>query len=103
MISTRAVDLTADTYVYWYEVIWVSESRSLPVSWLRILAFPGLSAHYTACPRMSITYVGTIQIAEKIDARAEWHNAQVLLPDQSFLTNAEIYPSVALLGYLNRH
>ena len=52
---------------------------------------------------MSITYVGTIQIAKKIDARAEWHNAQVLLPDQSFLTDAEIYPRVALLGYLNCH
>lgn len=89
--------------MYWYEVMCVSERRSLPVSWLRILAFPSLSVYYTACPRMSITYVGTIQIAEKIDARAEWHNSQVLLPDQGFLASAEIYSSIALLRYLNCH
>lgn len=71
------------------------------MSWLRILAFPNMSVDYTACPRMSSTYVGTIQIAEKIDARAEWHNSQVLLPDQGFLASVEFYPSIALLRDLN--
>lgn len=50
---------------------------------------------------MSSTYVGTIQIAEKIDARVEWHNSQVLLPDQGFLASVEFYPSIALLRDLN--